>query len=98
MNIEHDEPIRPRTAAEAHRYLRDILDESLRDERSVTLVSMKELPSGVIDVKHGVMNSKYLEASLFMLAYAVVDLNRKSKNPIAVDLRKLGEFVGRIIA
>lgn len=88
----------PRTPEQAHTFITKLLDEALVDHRSVFTVTMKPLPGGMIDVKSGMMNLDQHEKGLLMLAFAIVQMNKKASTEIADDLRALGEFVGRMIS
>ena len=91
------DPVHPRTAKEAHNHMVGLLDTALSDDRSAILVTMKPLPDGFIDVKFGMMNLDQHDKGLFMVAFAVVQMNRRSGCNIKDDMFTLGEFVGRLL-
>ena len=91
------EPVYPRTPEQAHTFMTRLLDEALVDHRSAFLVTMKPLPDGMVDVKSGMMNLDQREKGLLMVAFAIVQMNRRNDTEIADDLRTLGEYVGSMI-
>lgn len=94
---QRDEPINPRSAKDAHGFLRELVDQALKEKRSAFLVTLKPLEDGAVDVRSGMMNLDCLEKGLLMMAFALVQMNRHAKTDIKDDLRTLGEFVGELL-
>ena len=92
-----EDPVYPKTPAEAHTFITKLLDEALVKHRSAFMVTMEPLTGGMVDVKSGMMNLDQTEKGLLMMAFAIVQMNKKSDATLAEDLRTLGEYVGRMI-
>lgn len=82
-----------KNATEAYEHMRRLVDEAYVNQRSVFLVSMKPQHDGMVDIKSMVMNMDQHEKALLMVAFALVEGNKRVDEPISDDLAIVREFI-----
>lgn len=83
----------PKTAEEAHANIVRLAKEALEEHRSVFMVTMQPLVGNqLMDVRSVMMNLDQHEKGIVMVAFAVVQMNKKSGTDIRRDLEKLAEY------